>query len=268
MKVFALFNIKGGVGKTASAVNLAHLSAAEGHRTLVWDLDPQGAASFYFRIKPKIKGGATKLLSQAKKKPKKKSPLDKQIRGSDFELLDLVPADFSFRNLDLELDATKKPTQRLSRLLEPLDDEYDHVFLDCAPSISLTSESIFVAADVLLVPTIPTPLSIRTLEQLDDHLVESGTRKLRTLPFMCMVDRRKKLHRAAEELADDCGERLQRTDAFLDTRIPYSSHIEQMGLERAPVESFAPRGVAAKAYRELWAEIQDRLGITPRTAEI
>lgn len=263
MKVFALFNIKGGVGKTASAVNLAYLSAAEGHRTLVWDLDPQGAASFYFRIKPKIKGGATKLLSQAKK-VKKKSPLDKQIRGSDFERLDLVPADFSFRNLDLELDATKKPTQRLARLLEPLDDEYDHIFLDCAPSISLTSESIFAAADVLLVPTIPTPLSIRTLEQLDAHLVESGVRKLRTLPFMCMVDRRKKLHRAAEELATECGERLERTDAFLETRIPYSSHIEQMGLERAPVESFAPHGVAARAYRDLWAELGDRLGIVPR----
>ena len=259
MQVLALFNIKGGVGKTASTVNLAHLAAADGFRTLVWDLDPQGAASFYFRIKPRIKGGATKLLAKAKKK---QSPLDKQIRGSDFEGLDLVPADFSFRNLDLELDATKKPTRRLARLLDPLDDEYDLVFLDCAPSISLTSESVFEAADTLLVPTIPTPLSIRTLEQLDGHLQDSGPKKLRTLPFMCMVDRRKKLHRAAEELAADCAERLERTEPFLQTRIPYSSHVEQMGLERAPVMAFAHRGAAAVAYRALWDELKERLGLS------
>ncbi len=62
MSVFATYNIKGGVGKTAAAVNLAWLSAQEGARTLVWDLDPQGAASFYFRIEPKVKGGGKGLV--------------------------------------------------------------------------------------------------------------------------------------------------------------------------------------------------------------
>jgi len=56
MRILASYNIKGGVGKTATAVNLAYLAANAGMRTLVWDLDPQGAASFYFRIKPKVKG--------------------------------------------------------------------------------------------------------------------------------------------------------------------------------------------------------------------
>ena len=107
MKVLASYNIKGGVGKTATAVNLAHLAAAEGARVLVWDLDPQGATSFYFRVKPKVKGGSRGLV-------RGKRALDDAVKGTDFDHLDLVPADFSYRNMDLELDATKKPTRRLA----------------------------------------------------------------------------------------------------------------------------------------------------------
>ena len=188
MLVLATYNIKGGVGKTASAVNLSYLAAARGLQTLIWDLDPQGAATFYYRIKPKVKGGARKLV-------KGKTPLGALVRGTDFEGLDLLPADFSYRHMDLELDGTKKPTGRLQRLIEPFADEYDLVFLDCPPSISLVSESVFRAADALLVPSIPTVLSVRTLEQLGKALAGLKTRHLEVLPFWCMVDRRKRLHR-------------------------------------------------------------------------
>ena len=160
VRVFATYNIKGGVGKTATAVNLAYLAAKDGARTLIWDLDPQAAATFYFRVRAKVKGGAKKLL-------KGKRPLDATIRGTDFEGLDILPADFTYRNMDLDLVQSKKPTRQLASLLLPLSLQYDYLFLDCAPSISLVSESIFVAADVLLSPTIPTTLSLRTLDQLD-----------------------------------------------------------------------------------------------------
>ena len=92
--------------------------------------------------------------------------LARHVKESDVTGLHLLPADFSLRNLDLELDAAKHATDRLHRLLEPLDDDYDVTFVDCAPGISLTSEAVFGAADVLAVPTIPTTLSVRTLTQL------------------------------------------------------------------------------------------------------
>ena len=250
MKVFALYNIKGGVGKTASAVNLSFLAALSGARVLVWDLDPQGAASFYFRIKPKIKGGGEKLL-----KKKNREKLEREIRGTDYEGLDLVPADFSYRNLDLALDAKKNPERCLARLIEPLADDYDFVFLDCAPSISLASESIFAASDVLLVPTIPTPLSLRTLEQLDRHLRRQGPEGLVAQPFLCMVDRRRKLHRQALELLESGEYDYRRTARPFTAQIPYSSLVEQMGLHRAPLHAYAYSSHPGRAYTKLWHEI-------------
>src|SRR6476620_3070672 len=123
VRVFATYNIKGGVGKTTTAVNLAYLAARDGQRTLLWDLDPQGAASYLFRIRPRVKGGAKALIRGARS-------LDDGVKGTDFDNLDLLPADFTYRNMDLELDATKNSTRRLRRLLKPLSDEYDVIFLD------------------------------------------------------------------------------------------------------------------------------------------
>ncbi|MCB2262263.1 MAG: AAA family ATPase [Candidatus Thiosymbion ectosymbiont of Robbea hypermnestra] len=247
MKVIGVYNIKGGVGKTATAVNLAYLAAADGNRTLVWDLDPQAAATFYFRVKPKIKGGGKALV-------RGKRTLDAAVKGTDFENLDLLPADFSFRNLDLALEDAKRPTRRLSRLIEPLSAEYDYLFLDCPPSISLVSENIFLASDAILVPMIPTTLSVRTLEQLlkflQDHV---RLEKPRVMPLFTMVDRRKRLHRELlDRLPEHPAERL-------DTHIPYASDVEQMGLHRQPLPAYAPAGAAARAYRALWEELERKL---------
>jgi chromosome partitioning protein len=244
MKVFATYNIKGGVGKTSTAVNLAYLAARDGHRTLLWDLDPQAAATYMFRIRPRVKGGGKALV-------RGRRPLDDAIKGTDYSNLDLLPADFTYRNMDLALDAAKKPTERLARLLKPLAAEYDVAFLDCPPSISLVSENVLEATDAVLVPLIPTTLSVRTLDQLTDFIGSLPGRKPAVLGFFSMVDRRKHLHR-------DIVERLsvQRSD-IATASIPALSVIEQMAIRREPLAAYAPRTDAAKRYELLWAQAQD-----------
>ena len=241
MKTFATYNIKGGVGKTATAVNLAHLAAADGYRVLLWDLDPQGAATFLFRIRPRVKGGGKALIRGTR-------PVDDAIKASDFDRLDLLPSDFTYRNLDLLLDAAGKPARRLAALLAPLRAEYDVVFLDCPPGISLLSESVLAAADIVLAPLIPTTLSVRTLEQLTGFIDGLGGHRPAVLAFLSMVDRRKRLHRdIAEQLP------AERSD-LAATAIPALSLIERMSVQRAPVTAFAARSRAAGCYRELWQE--------------
>jgi len=245
MKILATCNIKGGVGKTATAVNLSYLAARDGLRVLLADLDPQAAATYLLRVRPRVKGGGKALIQGSRE-------IDAAIKGTDFDNLDLLPADFTFRNLDLLLDATRKPTRRLARLLRPLGGEYDLVFLDCPPGISLLSESVLHAADIVLVPLIPTTLSLRTLDQLTEFIGGFDGQQPKVLAFFSMIDRRKRLHK-------EIAERLpaERKDVAT-TAIPALSMIEQMAVQRAPVAAFAPRSAATRAYAGLWAEVKAR----------
>ena len=242
MKVLATYNIKGGVGKTSTAVNLAYLSAREGRRTLLWDLDPQAAATYVFRVRPRIKGGGHALVSRRR-------PIEAALKATDFDNLDLLPADFSYRNMDLELDDTKKRTRRLGQLLGSVADDYDVVFLDCPPSISLVSENVMHAADTLLVPLIPATLSLRTFDQLVRFVEDSHGSRPEVVAFFSMADRRKRLHREVIDTIPREGPRVA------NTVIPALSIIEQMAERRAPVPAFAPTGRAARCYEELWAEV-------------
>jgi chromosome partitioning protein len=242
VKIIAIYNIKGGVGKTATAVNLSFLASRDGANTLLWDLDPQGAASYYCKVKPKIEGGGKKLVEG-------KIDIEAAIKGTDYENLDLLPADFSYRNMDMFLQHTKQPLNRFNKLLDPFSDEYDYIFLDCPPSISAASESVFAAADILLVPTIPTTLSLRTYQQIKHFLEQQDIGKMKVLPFFAMVDRRKKMHRLIVRHPPSF------MPSLLKSYIPYASEIERMGTHRAPVAVFAAGSKAAQHYKSLWNDL-------------
>ncbi len=246
MPLLAVYNLKGGVGKTATTVNLAHLAAQEGARTLVWDLDPQGAATYYFRARAHLKGGPRKLL-------KHPDAWTERIQATEHDRLDILPSDFALRNMDLLLEAHSSSMRRLVKAAEGLADSYDHVFLDCPPSVSLLSEAVLSCADGVLVPIIPTTLSLRTLEQIDALLLTLDYPEKLVLPFFSMVDRRKSMHLSILEALPDRVKRL------LKTHVPYASDVERMGLEQRPVTDFAPRSASSKAYRSLWEEVKEHL---------
>lgn len=255
MKIIAVTNIKGGVGKTTTAVNLAYLCAASGQQTLLWDLDPQGGASYVLGIDP-----GEQEFASAKKLLAGKYEIPELIVETGYPNLDLLPANLSYRKFDIHLAARKKPTERLLKISRSLREVYDVLFLDCPPGISLLSENVLHAADVVLVPLLPTPLSVRMLVQLRDFIEGEGWQDLLLLPFFSMVDVRRSLHR--EWIAST----REEFPAILDTEVPYWSEIERMSVRRAPVPVFSPAGAATLLYEALWREMSKRMKSRPQAA--
>ncbi len=247
MKIIACYSNKGGVGKTATAVNLAYELAQSGQRTLLCDLDPQGASGFYFRVKPSKKLKDDTFFKDVKR-------FTESIKGSDFELLDILPANMGFRDFDIFLSRMKNSRSRLKKALKSVNNEYDVVLLDCPPNISTLSESVFKAADHIVVPVIPSTLSERTFEQLLDFFGQHKLNRKKIVPFFSMVQRQKKLHLATIERLTK-----KHKKTFLNEIIPFSTDIEKMGINRAPVTTYARSRPAAKAYRSLWQELQKKV---------
>jgi cellulose biosynthesis protein BcsQ len=249
----AVAGAKGGVGKTATAVNLAMVAADAGHRTLLWDLDPQGAATHCYRARPRVKGGATRLLGG-------KRELSDFVRRTDYVRLDLLPADPSFRVVDTILGARRWPERVLRKLLRPLDGVYDVVVLDCAPGLGVVTESVVAASDLVVAPIVPAPLAVRSLDQIDEFVARHRP-GVPVLAFLSMVDNRKVLHRQMVETV--------RSDRrFALTAVPASSAVERMGMEQVPAVLASPRNLAAQAYRRLWAEVDDRLDLPSRALPV
>ena len=248
MKVLAVHAVKGGVGKTAAAVNLAYFAAASGLRTLLWDLDSQGASSWYLRGEPTEEKTKKVLAGQ--------TPVGRLVKPTPFDNLSLIPADFSYRYLDIMLKKVEPPREALRRLLKPFSETYSLAVLDCPPSLSHLADNVFAAADVVLVPVVPTWLSLRAFEQLRDHFKAEGLPLKKLRPFYSMADRRRGLHR--ELLEQIPAPMAQRFSAV----VPYASSVERMGERRAPVAAFAPSDdPALLAYAELWLEVSKALGV-------
>ena len=246
MRTIALYSNKGGVGKTAAAVNLSYLSAKTGAKTLICDIDPQSSATYYFRIKPKLISGKKGFLKGGKR-------VYKSIKGTDYENLDLLPADFSHRRLDIAFSQLKHSKNRLHKILKPFKAEYDVVILDCPAGISVLAENVLNTVDCTLVPLIPTTLSVRTYLQLLTFCKKQNIDSNRIYTFFSMVDRRKKLHLSLMEKVS------RKFSGVLKTDIPYLSMVEQMGIYRKPLGAFCPGSRAAKAYQQLWQNLHETI---------
>jgi cellulose biosynthesis protein BcsQ len=246
MRTVAFYSPKGGVGKTASAVNIAYLANADNCSTLLWDLDPQGAASFYLSGASPARGKKISKLLDGR------LPIADFVEENVYPNLDLLPSHPSFRNFDIKLEDDDR-SNPLKKILAPLSEDTSLVVLDCPPGQSRLTEHVLKVADLVYVPLVPTWLSLNSWNQFQELVGEKklGLRKLR--PFFTLVDRRKNLHK------EITGRNSELFDRPSKAMIPYSSIVERMGEEGLPLEVLSPRSEPAASYRQLWAEMKAEL---------
>lgn len=243
MTSLAFYNLKGGVGKTTTCVNLAYLSAQEGYRTLLWDVDPQGAASFYCRSKGNGLNGHAAAIFTAQQS------IRPHVETTEYPNLDLISGDTQIRDWDLLLASLEK-RKRLKNVLDTLRSEYDYIFIDCPPTLSRLAENLFRGADFVLFPMIPSPLSQRTYQQVTDFFAQKDFDARKLFPFFNLVDRRRTLHKS---IMADFHRALPRT---LNTYLPNSAAVERMGTEQQPLPAYADRHPVTADLRQLWQEIK------------
>jgi len=242
VRSLAVFQLKGGVGKTTTAVNVAALAAAEGIRTLVWDLDPQGAATWCLGAESELKQDKVWRDGQ---------PIGRYILRTPHERLDVLAADLSLRKFHQSVADKRSAREIMSDAISMLGEDYGLVVVDCPPMISPQIEGVLQSVDRILVPVEPSLLSIRAYEQSCQQL--QWVKKRQWLPFVTLIDRRKAAHVA---WVNDTAPHIE---ALLPVYIAYSTSAERMLEQRSPVVSCLPHVPMSRNYRALWEAIKTKL---------
>jgi cellulose biosynthesis protein BcsQ len=239
LATLAVFNPKGGVGKTTLAVNLAYEAAASGFRTLLWEVDEQGDSPWLVEDEPIVRRASPHWIPGA-------LDVKTQIRPTRFERLSLIASDAMMRRTD-NWFADMARGQRLARLFAELEREFDVILLDCAPGFGDANRTIMQCAHVVIVPSLPAPLALRGVTRLRDFMVKHRGAQAPILPVYSMVDKRRKLHREAI---------MEHPDWPV---IPMRSDIEAMTRDKAPLGASAPNSPSRTLFRSLWTGIHRKL---------
>jgi chromosome partitioning protein len=239
--VIAVYSVKGGVGKTTIAVDLAWRAATLYSRnTLLWDLDQQGGAAYLLGMDDVPRPRAASVF-QRDGKPRQ------YIAPTPYPGLSLLQADESMRSLPLLL-ARLGQRQRLASMTSLLKGDYDRIVLDCPAGMNEVSEQVLIAADVLIVPLPPSPLSARALEAIHRELLLHHHRHPPILPVLSMYDARRTHHRDVAQSV-----------AATWPKVPLATQLEQSAIKRAPLGSFANNSEAGKSLDQLWQAIELKL---------
>lgn len=241
MATIAVFSLKGGVGKTTLATTLAWWAAAgpSARRTLLWDLDPQAAATWLLSPKPRGKDQARAIFTRS-------AEAGTFVEATAIANLSLLHADRSLRGLNRLFEDLDK-RKRLAKLAASLNKDFDRVVLDCPPGLTATADQAIRAATLIIVPVIPSPLARRAFDEVVKHLREEHGRSAPILPVFNMVDRRRSLHVAATAELPDW------------PIVPMASAFEALTANRPLAGQFPGGTGAGQAIARLWQGIEQKL---------
>lgn len=247
MKVLAIHSQKGGVGKTSTAIHLAHQASDYGFETLLIDLDPQASASYF------LSGGESKGL-KARDWLRTNVDWNAFIESSRYEGVHLLPARKSLRKLD-RLMTEEASDKHLKRLLRSLKAQYDLVLIDCPPGINTVIEQAYRAANRVLVPLTPTPLCFESYEHVLSFAEDNAIAEAKLMPFFNRVNARLALHQQSMAGFNE------RFGGEMPLSIRATTEIEKMALERRAVADMKPRHAVVRDIQALWKALMRQLDL-------
>lgn len=251
LRVIAIINQKGGVGKSTTSVNLAAALGKKGKKVLVVDFDPQGNTTSGFGIE---KENLTHCIYDALLH---EYPAEELVLETNDERVFIIPATIQLAGAEIELVSAMARETRLKELLEPIQDEFEYVFIDCPPSLGLLTINALAAADSVLIPIQCEYYALEGVTKLLESMrmvkgrINKGLETFGVL--MTMYDSRTSLsNQVVEEVRNYFG------DLTFNTCIPRSVRVSESPSYGMPVVDYAPNNKAALAYMDLADEVIER----------
>lgn len=256
MKIWAIANQKGGVGKTTTAVTLAGLLAAEGQRTLLVDLDPHGSLTTYFGLDPDSIEISVYTLFKDRADRRPRTHYRDVLHATQFENLSLLPAATALATLDRQLGTQDGMGLVLSQTLTDLQAHYDHVLIDCPPMLGVLMVNALAACHKLLIPVQCEFLALKGLERML-HTLKMISRarggEVSKLIVPTMFDKRT---RASGEALQVLRERY--SQEIWSEVIPVDTQFREASKAGRPLSLWQPRSRGALAYLSLLDQLLDR----------